>query len=97
MKTLQTRVLVLLASLLPACGQQLVEFANQADAAINPTAPVVTSTNPVSDATGVPLTTNVSATFSEAMDPATLFAPIVIVAVNVAPTVRVLEGEKVAV
>ena len=34
-------------------------------------APTVTATSPADSATGVPVTTSVTATFSEAMDPAT--------------------------
>jgi hypothetical protein len=63
MKTIKRSALLALALLLPACGQQLVEFAN---------APVVASTSPASGATNIPLGTAMSVTFSEPMDPATV-------------------------
>jgi hypothetical protein len=80
MKTLHTGVLLLLVGLVPACGQQLVQFptgtqtdaAPQADAAA--VAPFVTGTNPMTNATEVPLTATVTAAFSEAMTAATLSA-----------------------
>ena len=63
---MQRSGVLLLASLL-ACGQQLVEFSPAAVAA-----PTVTSTTPASGATGVSTGTQVSATFSKAMDPSTM-------------------------
>jgi Bacterial Ig-like domain len=79
MKTLKRFALLSLISLLPACGQQLVEFhkpgttdaGNLGDGG-DKVAPVVTTTNPASDATGAALTATVSATFSEAMDPVSI-------------------------
>jgi hypothetical protein len=61
----------LIASL-SACGDRLVDFDDGADGAN--AAPTVTSTLPVNEATGVALNSRLSATFSEAMDPATLDA-----------------------
>ena len=75
MKTLTSSALFLLLSLLPACGQSLVELADPGDGdgdGGDGAAPVVSSTNPVSDATNVPLSTTITVTFSEAMDPATV-------------------------
>jgi hypothetical protein len=73
-KTLKTASLVLLLSL-AACGSQLVDFKDGAAPGAGPgVAPAVTSTNPLAGATGVPLGASVTATFSKAMDPATLNA-----------------------
>ncbi|MHB8872906.1 MAG: Ig-like domain-containing protein [Myxococcaceae bacterium] len=81
-------MMVLLLSVLSACGAQLVEF--ELDAGSPPpdpvadagtdagtdggpaVAPTILSVLPVDTATGVALNTSVGATFSKAMDPATL-------------------------
>lgn len=62
----KTGTLLVLVSLLAACGTQIVEFGLDA--------PTVTATVPADAATGVALNTSISATFSKAMDPATLTA-----------------------
>ncbi|MDP1829197.1 MAG: ice-binding family protein [Archangium sp.] len=107
MKTLASGVLVLLLALLPACGQQAVEFvlpdggdsrdggaladAGPVDSGTSDsgtsdsgvpdaglpdggdlTAPLVIATLPLAGATHVPLTSTVTATFSEVMNAATL-------------------------
>jgi ice-binding like protein/Big-like domain-containing protein len=80
MRSLETGVLLLLFSLMTACGQQLVEFPEDMggsgnDAGTNVdagTSPTVVSTSPVNDATSVAINAPVTATFSTEMDPATL-------------------------
>ena len=105
MKTLQAGVLVLLMALLPACGQQVVEFllpdggssadaglpdsgspglpdsgvpdsgvpdAGLPDAGGNRIAPIIISTAPLGGSTNVAVAATVSATFSEAMNTSTL-------------------------
>jgi hypothetical protein len=68
MKTLKSIARFLLLSLLPACGQHLVEFANP----IVP--PTVTSVTPANATPGVAINTKVTATFSVPMDSATVTA-----------------------
>lgn len=68
MKTLRISISFLLLALSPACGQQLVEF-GKSD---NGTVPLVVSTSPVNAATSVPVTSAIRATFSQAMDPASI-------------------------
>jgi hypothetical protein len=64
---------VLLVSL-GGCGQQLVEFAdpNAPGTPGTPGTPTVSSTDPIDTATNVGVTRTVNATFSEAMDAATI-------------------------
>jgi hypothetical protein len=69
MNRLNTGALLLLMSFPTACGRQVVEFSTQ-----DTTAPTVISTSPANLATGVPVTTQISATFSEAMSSATVAA-----------------------
>ena len=73
----KTGVAFLLLSLAAACGTSdpgnPTDGGNPRDGG-NPTTPTVLSNAPVNGATGVPLNRSVSATFSEAMDPATLTA-----------------------
>lgn len=66
---LKVVALLLLVSCLPACGVQLVGWA---DAGATADPPTVISTSPADSALAVDLTSPVSATFSQAMDPATL-------------------------
>jgi hypothetical protein len=63
----QYDVLLLCFLTLAACGKQLVDFSNTGG-----TAPAVTSTDPVNLSNNVPVAQRVNATFSEAMDPATI-------------------------
>jgi hypothetical protein len=73
MKNFKSMILGAVAILSAACGQQLVEFPIAGGNAIVPGgAPTVVSTVPASAATNVLVGTTVSATFSEAMDGATL-------------------------
>jgi ice-binding like protein/Big-like domain-containing protein len=65
MKTFKQGLLVLLVGALAGCGQQLVEFGGN---------PTVSSTDPLNAAVNVGASRTVNATFSEAMDPATLTA-----------------------
>ena len=65
MNPLNKHLLALSLAAVCACGQQLVQFPNA-------TIPSVVSTDPGNAATGVAITRTVNATFSEAMDPATL-------------------------
>jgi Ice-binding-like/Bacterial Ig-like domain len=74
MKTIKGSALILLAGLLAACGQQLVEFPYPGAGGSGPVAPTVVSTDPASGATNVLVTTTVRATFSEAMNGATISA-----------------------
>jgi hypothetical protein len=60
----------LLLSFAVACGSS-----GGGAAPLAPGAPTVTSSSPATDATDVPLDGSISATFSEAMDPATLVEP----------------------
>jgi hypothetical protein len=55
--------------------------------ALDVTAPTVSSTNPLSGATGVALNQKIAATFSEAMDPATILAPNVVTVTGPGSTV----------
>ena len=77
MSQLKAGVLFFVLLCLTACGRQVVEFGEDAgtseDAGTN-TAPTVISTRPVNGATGVAVDTLVSATFSTAMDAATIDA-----------------------
>ncbi len=68
MRSLQTAIIFLLMSLLVSCGQ--VVGWPEADH----TAPIVSSISPVHGATDVALAAIITATFSEAMDPATITA-----------------------
>jgi hypothetical protein len=71
-RALGTSLLCLGLSLTSACGTQLVEFGwGEADSA-DPEAPTVTSTYPADAASGVALNSPLTATFSEAMDAATI-------------------------
>ena len=72
MKTFKGSALILLAVLLAACGQQLVEFGNAAPGGSGPVAPTVVATDPAGGATGVVLNKVVGATFDTAMNPTTL-------------------------
>ncbi len=75
MKTFKSSVLAVLALMLGACGQQLVEFAPAGGNTVLPgSAPTVVSTIPASAATNVAVGTVVSATFSQAMTATTLTA-----------------------
>jgi hypothetical protein len=56
------------------------------------TAPTVSSTVPVSNATGVPIGNNITATFSEAMNPLTLTTSTFTLAKQSAPTVLITGG-----
>jgi hypothetical protein len=71
-KNLKAGCLFVLLSCLSACGSRVVDFPANGAGPGDGVAPTVTSTLPASGATGVPVSTSVSATFSEAMDPATL-------------------------
>jgi len=71
MKTTIRSALMLLVPLLAACGQQLVEFP-PAQLPPDVTAPTVVSTIPLGGATGVLASIHPSASFSEAMAPATV-------------------------
>ncbi|HXQ76640.1 MAG TPA: Ig-like domain-containing protein, partial [Gemmatimonadaceae bacterium] len=61
---------LVLTFLLAACGSDSTPPGDNAGGI----APTVSSTNPSSDGSGVPLNVTVAATFSAAMDPATLTA-----------------------
>lgn len=73
---LKSAALLVLLSVFPACGDQLVEFA--ADGGTNPgdgdpaNRPTVISTGPANAATEVSLNKRIIATFDRAMDPATI-------------------------
>ncbi|HSR96899.1 MAG TPA: ice-binding family protein [Kofleriaceae bacterium] len=76
MNVLKTCVLLLLASVASACGDQLVEFALDGPAGPDPgnptSGPTVTSTGPANAAIDVSINKHVRATFSRAMNPATI-------------------------
>jgi ice-binding like protein/Big-like domain-containing protein len=73
MNQLKAGFLFVLVSALSACGGQVVDFDAASDGGAN-SAPTVTSSLPVNNATGVALNPAISATFSKAMDAATLSA-----------------------
>jgi hypothetical protein len=75
MKTLKlkTSALLLLLAFVPACGKQLVQF-NEKNKSANPVAPTVTSNLPLDQAVDVSVNRQPSATFSQAMDPASINA-----------------------
>lgn len=64
--------LFLMFTLLPACGRQLVEFKRDRGSPDPDGPPAVIAVVPQDDATQVPLDTGITATFSKAMNPATL-------------------------
>ncbi len=69
---------LLLLTCLAACGRQLVEFqggAGSSGGGAATIAPTVVSTQPANGATAIALNTAVTATFSEAMTPATVVSP----------------------
>jgi hypothetical protein len=70
---LRAGFLFLLVAALSACGEQLVDFDAGGDLP-GDVAPTVTATQPVNGAIGVAFNPAISATFSEAMDSATLDA-----------------------
>lgn len=84
MRTLQISMLLVLMSLAPACGNQLVEFGlDDGDAPANPNGvdagdpavgapPTVIATGPLNAAANVSINRKISATFSRMMAPATL-------------------------
>jgi hypothetical protein len=76
MNALKVCALLLLFSVASACGDQLVEFALDGstgpDSGNPASAPNVTSTGPANAATEVSINKRVSATFSRAMNPATI-------------------------
>jgi len=65
MKSLDKRLRVLLVASVLGCGQQLVDFPNAST-------PEIVSTTPLAGAGNVDVGRTLSATFSEAMDPATI-------------------------
>ena len=69
MNTLKSSTLFLLLSLLPACGQQMVEFPKTANLA-----PTVSFTVPANGDTSVAINRKIVTTFNQAMDPATIIA-----------------------
>src|SRR5437868_6624012 len=70
---LKAGALFAMLACLSACGAQIVEFADDAGTVVTPpVAPTVVSTLPVNGGTGVGTGSSISATFSKAMDPATI-------------------------
>nr|MBA3455696.1 Ig-like domain-containing protein [Deltaproteobacteria bacterium] len=83
MSSIKTSLLIAILACVSACGRQVVEFkldgGDGTDAPVDASVdapieirPIVTSTMPASDATGVALTTSPTATFSKPMNAGTL-------------------------